>query len=64
MNNLLHLPKIVKGRPSTVTLQIMYEYIESLEKRREEREVRSSWASKLSFIMVLFTLIFDLFIVI
>ena len=37
MNNSLHLPKIVKGRPSTITLQSLYEYIELLEKRREER---------------------------
>ena len=40
MNNSPHLPKIVKGRPSTVTLQILYEYIELLEKRREEREFK------------------------
>ena len=40
MNNSPHLPNIVKGRPSTVTLQILYEYIESLEKHREEREVK------------------------
>jgi len=38
MNNSPQLPKITKGRPSTVTLQSLYEYIESLEKRREERE--------------------------
>ena len=37
MNNSPHLPKIVKGRPSTITLQSLYEYIELLEKRREER---------------------------
>lgn len=40
MNNSPQLPKITKGRPSTVTLQSLYEYIESLEKRREEREVK------------------------
>ena len=40
MNNSPQLPKITKGRPSTVTLQSFYEYIESLEKRREEREVK------------------------
>ena len=40
MNNSPHLPKIVKGRPSTVTLQILYEYIELLEKCREEREFK------------------------
>ena len=40
MNNSPHLPKIVKGRPNTVTLQSLYEYIESLEKRREEREAK------------------------
>lgn len=34
------LPNIVKGRPSTFTLNNLYEYIESLEKRREEREVK------------------------
>ena len=39
MNNSPHLPKIAKGRPSTVTLNSLYEYIEYLEKRREEREV-------------------------
>ena len=38
MNNSPQLPKITKGRPSTVTLQSLYEYIEYLEKRREERE--------------------------
>ena len=40
MNNSPHLPNIVKGRPSTVTLHILYEYIESLEKCREERKVK------------------------
>ena len=40
MNNSPQLPKITKGRPSTVTLKSLYEYIESLEKRREEREVK------------------------
>ena len=40
MNNSPHLPKIGKGRHSIVTLQSLYEYIESLEKRREEREVK------------------------
>ena len=40
MNNSPHLRKIVKCRPSTFTLQSLYEYIESLEKRREEREVK------------------------
>ena len=40
MNNSPYLPKIVKGRPSTVTVQSLYEYIELLEKRREEREVK------------------------
>ena len=40
MNNSPHLPNIVRGRPSTVTLQSLYEYIDSLEKRREEREVK------------------------
>ena len=39
MNNSPQLPNITKGRPSTVTQQSLYEYIESLEKRREEREV-------------------------
>ena len=39
-NNSPHLPNIVKGIPSTVTLHILYEYIESLEKHREEREVK------------------------
>ena len=37
MNNSPHLPNIAKGRPSTITLQSLYEYIELLEKRREER---------------------------
>lgn len=40
MNTSPQLPKITKGRPSTVTLQGLYEYIESLEKRREEREAK------------------------
>ena len=40
MNNSPQLPKIAKGRPSTVTLQSLYEYTESLEKCREEREVK------------------------
>ena len=40
MNNLAQLPKITKGRPSTIILQGLYEYIESLEKHREEREVK------------------------
>jgi len=40
MNISPQLPKITKGRPSTVTLQGLYEYIESLEKHREEREVK------------------------
>ena len=40
MNISPQLPKITKGRPSTVTLQGLYEYIESLEKRREEREAK------------------------
>jgi len=40
MNNSPQLPKITKGRPSTVTLQSLYKYIESLQKRREEREVK------------------------
>lgn len=40
MNNSPKLPNITKGRPSTVTLQSLYEYIESLEKCREEREVK------------------------
>ena len=35
MNNSPHLPKIVKGRPTTITLQRLYEYIEFLEKHRE-----------------------------
>lgn len=40
MNISPQLPKITKGRPSTVTLQALYAYIESLEKRREEREAK------------------------
>ena len=40
MNISPQLPKATKGRPSTVTLQGLYEYIESLEKRREEREAK------------------------
>ena len=40
MNNSPQLPKITKDRPSIVTLQSLYEYIESLEKHREEREVK------------------------
>lgn len=40
MNNSPQLPKITKGRPSIVTLQSLSEYIKSLEKCREEREVK------------------------
>ena len=40
MNNSTQSPKITKGRPSTVTLESLYEYIKSLKKRREEREVK------------------------
>ena len=40
MNISPQLPKITKGRHSTITLQGLYEYIESLEKRREEREAK------------------------
>jgi len=40
MNISPQLPKITKGRPSIVTLQGLYEYIESLEKCREEREAK------------------------
>ena len=40
MNNSPHLPKVVKGRPSTVTLQSIYEYMESLKKCREEGEAK------------------------
>ena len=40
MNNSPHLPNIIKGRSSIITLNSIYEYIESLEKRREEKEVK------------------------
>ena len=40
MNKSPHLPKTVKGRPSSITLNSIYEYLESLEKHREEREIR------------------------
>ena len=40
MNKSPHLPKTVKGRPSSITLNNIYEYLESLEKHREEREIR------------------------
>jgi len=40
MNNSSHLPKPLKGRPSEVNLDNLCEYIESLEKQREEREAR------------------------
>jgi len=40
MNISPQLPKITKGRPSIVTLQGLYEYIECLEKHREEREAK------------------------
>jgi hypothetical protein len=33
-------PHPVKGRPSKVTLESLYEYIESLEKMREERDAK------------------------
>jgi hypothetical protein len=29
-----------RGRPSKITLEILYDYMESLEKRREERDVK------------------------
>ena len=40
MNNSPQLPKVVKGRPSTITLHNIYNHIELLQKRREERDVR------------------------
>ena len=40
MNKSPHLPKTVKGRPSSITLNSIYEYLESLEKHREEREIK------------------------
>ena len=40
MNKSPHLPKTVKGRPSSITLNSIYEYLESLEKHREEREIQ------------------------
>jgi hypothetical protein len=38
MSNSPQIPKNLKGKPNKVTLDILYEYIESLEKCREERE--------------------------
>jgi len=40
MNKSPHLPKTIKGRPSSITLNSIYEYLESLEKHREEREIK------------------------
>jgi hypothetical protein len=40
MNNPLHLPKPLKGRPSKVTLYNLCEYIKSLEKSRQQREAK------------------------
>jgi hypothetical protein len=30
-----------RGRPPKITLEILYDYMESLEKRREERDAKS-----------------------
>jgi flagellar biosynthesis chaperone FliJ len=38
MRNSLLIPKSIKRKPSKVTLDNIYENIESLEKYREERE--------------------------
>jgi hypothetical protein len=38
MNNSPHLPKHIKGSPKNITIESLYEYIESLEKCREEEE--------------------------
>jgi hypothetical protein len=40
MSNSPLIPKSIKGRPSKVTLEILYEYIESSNKCREEREAQ------------------------
>ena len=40
MNNSPHRSNIFKGIPRTITLQILYEYIGSLEKHREETKVK------------------------
>jgi len=40
MNISPQLPNITKGRPSTLTLQGLYEYMECLEKLGEERDVK------------------------
>ena len=40
MSNSPHFPKTVKGRPSTVTLQHLYDFMEWVEKRREEGEAK------------------------
>ena len=38
MSNSPHFPKNVKGIPNTVTLKNLYEFMESVEKCREEGE--------------------------
>ena len=40
MSNSPHFPKIVKGRPSTVTLPNLYDFMELVEKSREEGEAK------------------------
>ena len=40
MTNSPHLPKTVKGISSTVTLQNIYEFMESVENNREEQEAK------------------------
>ena len=40
MSNFPHFPKKFKGRPSTITLHNIYDFMESIEKRREEGEAK------------------------
>lgn len=40
MNNSPHLLKTIKGIHRKVILNILYDYIESLEKHRKERETQ------------------------
>ena len=38
MSNSPHFPKTIKGRPSTITLHNLYDFMESIQKCREEGE--------------------------
>ena len=40
MSNSPHFPKTVKGRPRTVSLQNLYEFMDMIEKLTEEGEAK------------------------